>query len=116
MTDRMPLKFSSANSRVAPRPWVLHMLRRDHTQGRVATRLLARVATRLLARVTTRLLTIALVAFSLIGCSNPPRNFDAVRAYYNYDFPGARDALRGDAYAKNNEQTILNNTRLGIAA
>ncbi len=52
----------------------------------------------------------------LSGCSNPPRNLSAVHSYYNYDFPAARESLRADAYGKENEQTILNNTRLGMAA
>ena len=40
----------------------------------------------------------------------------AVQAYYDYNFNGAREALRGDALLRNDEQTILNNTRLGMAA
>lgn len=50
------------------------------------------------------------------GCGNPPRNYNAIRAYYNYDFTEARDALRKDAFGKENGQTILNNTRLGMAS
>jgi hypothetical protein len=41
---------------------------------------------------------------------------DAVRAYYRYDFTTAREALRGDAMTKDDEQTVLNNVRLGIAS
>lgn len=40
----------------------------------------------------------------------------AVHAYYRYDFTGARESLRGDAHLRNDEQVILNNTRLGLAA
>ena len=50
------------------------------------------------------------------GCSSAPRNLNAVHAYYEYDFGGAREALRGDAYLLQDEQVILNNTRLGMAA
>lgn len=40
----------------------------------------------------------------------------AVSSYYRYDFASAREALRGDAMLRSDEQTILNNTRLGIAS
>lgn len=62
-------------------------------------------------------------AFALIivcafafGCSSAPRNMNAVHAYYQYDFTSAREALRGDANLRNDEQVILNNTRLGMAS
>ena len=55
-------------------------------------------------------------SFALSGCQSPPRNMSAVQAYYDYNFNGAREALRGDALLRNDEQTILNNTRLGMAA
>ncbi|MDY7109373.1 MAG: hypothetical protein SYC29_12125 [Planctomycetota bacterium] len=60
------------------------------------------------------LLASALLA--LAGCQSAPRNMPAVRSYYNYDFTSAREALRGDAYLRNDEQTLLDNLRLGMAA
>ena len=56
------------------------------------------------------------LALACASCSSPPRNEDAIHSYYEYDFSSAREALRGDAMLQNDEQTILNNTRLGIAA
>ncbi|MCI0364156.1 MAG: hypothetical protein L0Y44_01825 [Phycisphaerales bacterium] len=50
------------------------------------------------------------------GCSSPARNFATIDAYYRYDFAAAREAVRGDAMLRNDEQTILNSTRLGMAA
>ncbi len=50
------------------------------------------------------------------GCKSSPRNYDAIRAYYRYDFTAAREALRSDAMTKDDEQTILNNVRLGMAS
>jgi hypothetical protein len=61
-------------------------------------------------------LTIATSAILSAGCKGTPRNYDAVRAYYDYDFVRAREALRGDADNKKDEQYILNNTRLGMAS
>ena len=52
----------------------------------------------------------------LVGCQSAPRNMPAVRSYYRYDFASARESLRGDAYRRNDEQVLLNNLRLGIAA
>ncbi len=49
------------------------------------------------------------------GCESAPRNYSAIRAYYNYDFTTAREAVRDDAYIQN-EQVLLNNARLGVAA
>lgn len=54
--------------------------------------------------------------FVVAGCKSSPRNHDAIRAYYRYDFTAAREALRGDAMTKDDEQTILNNVRLGMAS
>src|SRR5436190_9642251 len=68
-----------------------------------------------LARVASFALSIACV-FALSGCSNPPRNYDAIHSYYSYDFTAAREALRGEAYTKDNNQVILNNARLGMAS
>jgi hypothetical protein len=51
-----------------------------------------------------------------IGCQSAPPNLEAVRAYYNYDFTTAREALRADAYTRNDEQVLLNHLRLGIAS
>jgi len=57
-----------------------------------------------------------LLAFAaLAGCESAPRNYSAIRSYYDYDFTSAREALRDDARI-NNEQVILNNARLGMAA
>lgn len=61
----------------------------------------------------------ALVLLSLAvlpACGSAPRNMNAVQAYYRYDYPAAREALRPDAETRNNEQVILNNVRLGVAA
>lgn len=58
----------------------------------------------------------AVLALSLASCAAAPRNVQAVSAYYNYDFPSAREALRGDAELLNDEQVVLNNLRLGLAA
>ena len=57
-----------------------------------------------------------MLSAATVGCSSPPRNYDAISAYYRYDFTLAREALRGEAMTRNNEQVILNNTRLGMAA
>jgi len=51
-----------------------------------------------------------------LGCTGTPRNYEAVRAYYDYDFRRAREALRGDAELKNDEQVVLDNLRLGVAS
>ncbi len=49
------------------------------------------------------------------GCSSHPRNYEAIHAYYRYDFTAARDALREDA-ENNDTNVLLNNVRLGVAA
>lgn len=49
------------------------------------------------------------------GCESAPRNYSTIRAYYNYDFTTARESVRDDAYIQN-EQVLLNNARLGVAA
>ena len=60
---------------------------------------------------------LALAAFpSLAACKSEPHNYAAIDAYYGGDFSAARDALREDALAPDNEQTILDNTRLGLAS
>jgi tetratricopeptide (TPR) repeat protein len=61
-------------------------------------------------------LVLSIVCAFAFGCQSAPRNMNAVHAYYRYDFTGAREALRGDANLRNDEQIVLNNTRLGIAA
>lgn len=61
-------------------------------------------------------LSCAIVGLGLVGCESAPRNLQAVRAYYEYEFTDAREALRGDAYTQNDEQVLLNNLRLGMAA
>jgi hypothetical protein len=60
----------------------------------------------------------ALGALALVlgACQGPPSNVDAVDAYYRYDFTSAREALRRGAYAQRDEQVLLNNLRLGMAA
>lgn len=56
------------------------------------------------------------LAFAVLsGCESAPRNYSAIRAYYDYDFTRARALLRDEAQI-NNEQVILNNARLGMAA
>jgi hypothetical protein len=50
------------------------------------------------------------------GCSSPEGNYNAINSFYRYDFPAAREALRADAMTRNDQQVVLNNTRLGIAA
>lgn len=62
--------------------------------------------------------TVIACAFALFsaGCGNPPRNDNAIRSYYDYQFTEAREALRKDTYGNENGQTILNNTRLGMAS
>lgn len=59
---------------------------------------------------------IAVVLCALIGCESAPRNMEAVSNFYTYDFTAARQSLRGDAELRNDEQVLLNNLRLGIAA
>jgi hypothetical protein len=59
---------------------------------------------------------LALACLFASGCQSPPRNVTTIDAYYRYDFAAAREAVRGDAMLHNDEQTILNNTRLGMAA
>jgi len=65
---------------------------------------------------SVNLITLLAAGFLSIaaGCETS-RNEKAIRAYYDYDFTAARDALRADA-AKNDEQVLLNNLRLGTAA
>jgi hypothetical protein len=67
-------------------------------------------------RNRVRFMFLGLFALAMAGCAGAPRNLDAVRAYYRYDFTHAREALRGDAMLRNDEQIILNTARLGIAA
>ncbi len=59
-----------------------------------------------------RFLYVALLCAA--GCSSP-RNLAAIHAYYDYDFASARAAFRDDA-ERNNEDVVLNNLRLGLAA
>lgn len=67
------------------------------------------------ASITTPFMLYAL-CFLFYGCKAEPRNYAAVDAYYQYDFAAAREALRRDAMTINDEQTILNNARLGMAS
>lgn len=56
-------------------------------------------------------------AAGLSGCATPaPRNTSAIRAYYDYRFTDAREGLRRAAETQNDEQVLLNNLRLGMAA
>lgn len=65
--------------------------------------------------IAFRALSLTLTFALLLGCDSAPRNYSAVRAYYNYDFTTAREQLRSDSLV-NNEQVLLNNARLGMAA
>jgi hypothetical protein len=47
--------------------------------------------------------------------SAPTRNYDAVMAYYRYDFTASRELVR-EAASVSDEQVVLNNLRLGLAA
>ncbi len=62
------------------------------------------------------LILLIVMSSLLVGCEAAPRNMTAVWAYYDYDFPTAREALRADAYLHNDEQVLLNNLRLGMAS
>ncbi len=59
---------------------------------------------------------LSFVVLSACASHTPHRRYDAVMAYYRYDFTTAREMLRGDAELKSDEQTVLNNLRLGVAA
>jgi hypothetical protein len=60
---------------------------------------------------------VAAVAAGAGGCSTSRgRNLEAVSAYYAYEFTDAREALRGDALLRNDEDVLLNTLRLGVAA
>ncbi len=72
------------------------------------------VSARLLCWMLTGLLPLMLVMLSA-GCQ-APRNFAAIHAYYGYEYDAAREALRPDALTRNDEQVLLNNARLGMAA
>lgn len=50
------------------------------------------------------------------GCAAAPRNYVAIQSYYRADYTTARDSLRTDATTRNDEQVLLNNARLGMAA
>lgn len=56
-----------------------------------------------------------IVFVALAGCQ-APRNYAAIHAYYGYEYDAAREALRPDALTRNDEQILLNNARLGMAA
>ncbi len=57
------------------------------------------------------------ITLALAGCSHSaPRNTSAIRAYYDYQFTEARHGLRAAAETQNDEQVVLNNLRLGMAA
>lgn len=68
-----------------------------------------------MAGICQACVTVGLAGAVLSGCSSHPRNYAAIRGYYDYDFTAAREALRDDA--KNNDTNVLlNNVRLGLAA
>jgi len=56
------------------------------------------------------------LALALASCKAEPRNLASIEAYYRYDFTTAREALRRDAMTRDDQQTILNNVRLGMAS
>lgn len=60
-------------------------------------------------------LLVLAVLVVLAGCASAPRNYQAIDAYYRADYTAARDALRADA-AQHDQQVLLNNARLGMAA
>ncbi|MCA9296674.1 MAG: hypothetical protein KC983_09150 [Phycisphaerales bacterium] len=74
--------------------------------------------TRARANLSTVMLLLMAVAIvtALTGCESAPRNLSAIRAYYNYDFTTAREGLRADTYARIDDQTLLNQGRLGLAS
>ncbi len=59
----------------------------------------------------------SLPAFILLlaGCASHQPNYEAINAYYNYDFAEAASSLRADA-EHNDDDVLLNNLRLGLAA
>ena len=63
----------------------------------------------------TKALALAIGSVVLSGCHAAPRNEQAIRAYYHYDFTTARERLRPDA-SRNDEQVLLNAMRLALAA
>jgi hypothetical protein len=65
----------------------------------------------------TCLFLLCVLCFLLSSCKSEPRNYAAVASYYQYDFTAAREALRADATDDEPDNlTILDNTRLGLAA
>lgn len=51
------------------------------------------------------------------GCSAPRHNsLGATQPYYAYQFTAAREALRGPTETTNDQNVVLNNVRLGLAA
>ena len=58
----------------------------------------------------------AIALLCLVGCSTTRGHLNAVHHYYNYQFTEAREDLRADAELKRDEQMLLNNARLGLAA
>jgi len=59
---------------------------------------------------------IAALFGALAGCSTTRTHLRAVHHYYDYEFTAARQDLRADAEQQRNEQWLLNNARLGLAA
>jgi len=73
-----------------------------------------------MARLTIQCLQLligALLITFVVGCSAPRHNtLNATAPYYNYQFTSAREALRGPTETTNDQNVILNNVRLGLAA
>ncbi|HMN95177.1 MAG TPA: hypothetical protein PKC43_02320 [Phycisphaerales bacterium] len=59
-------------------------------------------------------LVLAALVGAAFGCA-APRPAAAAKVYYAYDFPAAREILRGPA-AVNSDNVLLDNVRLGMAA
>lgn len=62
-------------------------------------------------------IALPLIATLFAGCAvTAARNESALRDYYRYEFTTAREGLRAAAELQNDEQVILHNLRLGLAA
>jgi len=66
------------------------------------------------ARLSCLSLASVVATWGATGCESQ-HSVDPIGAYYRYDFPAARDVLRPKA-ATRNDDIILNNLRLGLAA
>jgi len=61
------------------------------------------------------ILLTAIVLIGAGGCATPPAAPDPIAAYYRYDFPTAREALRPRVEGRVDDQRLLNLLRLGAA-